>query len=255
MNTNKKMEVVDKGGIAKIALETGYSENSVLVLKRMVAKDTSDTELMYFLSVAKSVGLNPFNKEIWCYKDNKNNVIIFTGRDGMLKVAQTNPAYSGIRSVEVRKNDEFEADIPNGVIRHKITMMSSADRGDIIGAYAIVFRKDGEHTIEMADFARYSKPYGVWKTHPEEMIKKVAESHALKKAFGLSGLQIEDDFEIKGDKALPLEIEKKPLKTMSDEEFTLFAGNSDEFIERHKDSYEFTEKQLEQLAVRFNENE
>lgn len=253
--TTKKLETIDKSGIAKIALETGYSENSVLVLKRMVAKDTSDTELMYFLSVAKSVGLNPFNKEIWCYKDGKNNVIIFTGRDGLLKMAQSNPTYGGIRSAEVRKNDEFEIDIANGRIHHKVVTLSSADRGDIIGAYAIVFRKEGESTIEMADFARYNKPYGVWKTHPEEMIKKVAESHALKKAFGLSGLQIEDDFEIKGEKVLPLPVEAKSLKVMNDEDFTLFIGNSNEFIKRHKDSYEFTEKQLEQLAVRFNENE
>lgn len=229
--------------------------NKLLVLQQSVAKKTNATELFYFLSVAKTIGLNPFNKEIWCYKDNKNNLIIFAGRDGLLRKAQSNPAFNGIRSMEVCENDEFSIDVANNKITHNIKDL--LNRGKITGAYSIVFRKEGEPTIEVVNMKTYDKKYNTWGSHPEEMIKKVAESHALKKAFGITGVQIEDDFQVKNDVVYPLnkevvEIEKPSL---NDVDFNKFAGNSNEFIERHKDDYTFTDVQREQLAVRFNENE
>jgi hypothetical protein len=42
------------------------------------------------------------------------------------------------------------------------------------------------------------------------MIKKVAETHALKKAFGISGLQCEHDWEFTGDKAYPIDTDEPP---------------------------------------------
>lgn len=178
------------------------------LMHQTVAKNTDLTEFRYFLNVAKAHNLNPFKKEIWCYKDGKGNQIIFAGRDGFLKKAQENPAFAGIRSCEVRKNDIFEANIADGVINHKITTLDDTERGDITGAYAIVYRKDGEPTIEFASWKTYNKVSpkysSPWSTHSAEMIKKVAESHALKKAFGISGLQLEEDFNIKEDKALPV---------------------------------------------------
>ena len=189
----------------KIAKFTGYSSEEVAIIKQTVAKGTTDAELAYFLSVAKSAGLNPFNKEVWCYKDNKNNLLVFAGRDGFLSKAQSNPAFNGIRSSEVKEKDTFSLDIANNKIDHKFGV---GERGKTIGAYAIVFRKDGEPTIEWADFATYNKGYNTWKTNPDEMIKKVAESHSLKKAFGISGIQSEYDFEVKDNVAIPIEFKE-----------------------------------------------
>ena len=39
------------------------------------------------------------------------------------------------------------------------------------------------------------------------MIKKVAETHALKKAFGIAGLQSEYDFQVVNEKAIPIDTE------------------------------------------------
>lgn len=184
----------------KIAKYTGYQPEEVAIIKQTVAKGTTDAELAYFLSVAKSAGLNPFNKEVWCYKNKGGDLLVFAGRDGFLSKAQSSITFNGIRSSEVCENDEFDIDIANNKINHKF---SKGDRGKIIGAYAIIFRKDGEPTIEWADFSTYNKGYNTWKTNPAEMIKKVAESHGLKKAFGISGIQSEYDFEIKNDVAIP----------------------------------------------------
>ncbi len=187
----------------KISTAVNYSPEQVAVIKNTVAKNTTNLELAYFLSVCQSVDLNPFVKEIWCYKDKKGNMLVFAGRDGFLAKAQRNPNFNGMRSCEIRENDEFEIDVANSSIRHTVKGFGE-ERGAIRGAYAIVFRKDGEPTIELVDFARYNKGWSVWKTHPEEMIKKVAEVHALKKAFGISGIQCEYDFEVKDSIAKPL---------------------------------------------------
>jgi len=185
----------------------GYSKEEVTIIKNTVAKGVNNMELAYFLNVANDSGLSPFKKEIWCYKDNRGNLIIFTGRDGFLKIAQKNPSYGGIRSSEVRENDEFSIDIANGKIKHTFGV---GKRGEIVGAYCFVFRKDGEPTLEWADWDSYKRNSPTWKNYPAAMIKKVAESHALKKAFGIF-LQSEHDFEIKGDVAHTIETEYKEV--------------------------------------------
>lgn len=192
----------------KIAKAVELTEQEVAVIKATVAKGTSDLELSYFLMTAKSVGLSPFNKEIWCYKDNKNNLIVFAGRDGFLKIAQRDKHWNGIVSCEVRENDNFEIDPPQGVIKHSF---SWKDRGAIVGAYAKVQpKKCDTATVEWVDFETYNKNWNVWKTHPADMIKKVGEVRALKKAFGISGLQSEYEFEVVGDKVIPIDTESKP---------------------------------------------
>ena len=185
----------------KISKVSGFSIEEVAIVKANIAKGVNDSELAYFLNVCKTVGLNPFIKEIWAYKDNKGNLLVFAGRDGFLTKAQQSPTYNGLRSSEVREKDEYQADIPNGKIKHTF---SFKDRGVIVGAYAIVFRKDGEPTVETVEFSRYDRDFGAWKTHPEAMIKKVAETNALKKAFGISGIQSEYDYSVNEGVVVPL---------------------------------------------------
>lgn len=177
-----------------ISKHFGYTPQEVAVIQNSVAKGTTKVELAYFINVCKTVDLNPFIKEIWCYKDNRGNLLVFAGRDGFLAKAQRNPAFAGIRSSEVCQEDEFKIDIANNNITHEF---GKEKRGAIIGAYALAFRKDGEPTIEYVDFGTYNKGRAAWKTHPAEMIKKVAETHALKKGFGISGIQSEYDFDVK----------------------------------------------------------
>lgn len=192
-----------------------FSVAQVNIVKNTVAKGTTNAELAYFLHVCQSLDMNPLNKEIWCYKDAKNNLIVFSGRDGFLSKSQKNPLYNGLRSGAIREKDDYSIDIPNGVIEHKITKPQK-ERGQIIYGYAIVFRLNGESTVEIVDFSTYNKPYSVWKTHPEDMIKKVAETHALKKAFGISGLQSEYDFDINRGVAVPINSERVTLEKITE---------------------------------------
>ena len=144
-------------------------------------------------------------KRCGAIKDGQNNVIIFAGRDGHLAAAQRDRRWSGIASCEVRENDTFEMNIPGGEVTHRFSMK---DRGQIMGAYAICRPRGCDiATIEWVTMAAYNKGYATWKSDPAAMIKKVAETHCLKKAYGLSGLASEYDFDIVNDKAYPKDIE------------------------------------------------
>lgn len=198
----------------KVSNLTGFQAEMIAVMHNTVAKGTSISELAYFLSVCKGLDLNPLNREVWCYKDNKGNLLIFTGRDGFLAKAQKNSKYNGIRSCEVRENDTFRMDIANAKIVHEFGV---ADRGKIIGAYAIAFVKDSEPTIEWVKFSDYDKGRNTWSDFPADMIKKVVECHSLKKAFGMSNLNSEYDFEIKNGVAIQPSNKPEPPKDKSED--------------------------------------
>lgn len=216
MSEENKNLVIPTTEQISISENFGYTASEVAVIQNTVAKGTSKVELAYFVNVCKSVGLNPFVKEIWCYKDSKGNLLVFAGRDGFLAKAQKNTFFNGIRSSEVCSKDSFSIDIANNKIEHSYGI---DERGDIIGAYAIVFRKNGEPTIEFAEFKFYNKGYNTWKTHPAEMIKKVAETHALKKAFGISGIQSEYDFNEKNGVVVPLSTIEETKTEISDNQW------------------------------------
>lgn len=195
----------------KIATATGFTSEQVAIIKNTVAKNVSDLELAFFLTNAKDLNLSPFNKEIWCYKDHQNNLIMFAGRDGFLKKAQQDNRWNGISSADVRANDTISIDYPNGVVHHSPQV--NKDRGEIVGAYAICKPKGCElATIEYVEFKTYSKGKFVWASHPADMIKKVAEIRALKKAYGISGIQSEYEFTVQDDIVKPINSEPKPDK-------------------------------------------
>lgn len=168
-----------------------FSQTDIDIIKNSVAKGTTDAELKYFLAVAASTGLNPFQKEIWCYKSG-SDMLIFAGRDGFLSNAQKKSDFKGIRSAYVCEGDKFKMNIVSGHVEHEFTQ---ANRGNIVGAYAIVKREGMDSFIAWADFKEFNKGYNAWKSNPGSMIKKVAEAHALKQAYSLSGIDSEHDYD------------------------------------------------------------
>ena len=170
---------------------TNLSNEQIAVIQQTVAKDCNPTELAYFLGVAKSYSLDPFKKEIWCYKDHKGNVVIFAGRDGFLAIASKNQLYRGVYSQAVYKNDIFEGDLnkPDTII-HKV---NSFERGALLGAYAIVRMEGCEPLLKMVKLDQYKRNSPTWNSYPDAMICKVAESSALKIACGITGISVGEE--------------------------------------------------------------
>jgi phage recombination protein Bet len=248
MNVKIKKNTMNETNNEKMALASGFTSEEVALIKATVAKGTTDLELAFFLQTAKSYDLSPFKKEIFCIKNHQGQLMIMAGRDGHLAAAQRDRRWNGIASCEVRENDTFEMNIPGGEVTHRFSMK---DRGAIVGAYAICRPRGCDiATIEWVTLAAYDKGSNVWKSDPAAMIKKVAETHCLKKAYGLSGLASEYDFDIVNDKAYPKDIDTAPeIKRISYAENLIRSScfDHDRQAQLEKDVRTMTNSELDEL--------
>ena|GEM_PF-486885 len=172
-------------------------------IRNTVAQNANDDELKMFLHLSQTYGLDPFAKEIWFIKMGATPTIM-TSRDGYLKIANNRPDYKGLKSDVVYEGDLFKR-VGNDV-DHQYSVNK---RGGIVGAYALVYRKNMQvPTYVFAPFKDYNKGSSIWKTYPHAMILKVAESMALKRAFSLSGLVSREELDIQQEEEkMPIEAE------------------------------------------------
>jgi phage recombination protein Bet len=209
-----------------------FTQKEVETIKRTVASDANTDELRMFLHIAKTYGLDPFNKEIFFWKI-KGKPTIMTSRDGYLKIADRHEEYNGLVSDVVRENDSFRRKAQG--IDHEY----GTNRGDIIGAYALVYRKDREYPVYVfAPFQEYFAGTRVWTKYPSAMILKVAESMALKRAFTVSGLVTAEEMDVQRlnekDKEKPRRLYAEK-KNKSDENEDKAIDIKSELSEREKE--------------------
>ena len=160
-----------------------WTEEQIQTIKNTVAKGATNDELAMFLHVSQTYGLDPFLREIQLLKSKTGQLIIYTTRDGYLKIAhREKEEFEGIQSDVLRKGDVFKK------VGTEIHHEYGQDRGAILGAWAIVYRKSKR--IPFYFFAPFSEYYKAgadnWKTYASAMIQKVAEAMCLKRAFAIS---------------------------------------------------------------------
>lgn len=148
-------------------------------VKKLFAPNLSQQEFEFFMGLGKSLQANPFTREIWAVKYGTAAASVFCGRDFYRKKAQEQPSYNGHYVESVYSNDQFE--VVNGSVNHKFKL---TDRGALLGAYCVVKVKGRElNYFNYVSLAEYNSNQSNWKTKPETMIKKVAESQSLRAAF------------------------------------------------------------------------
>ena len=171
-----------------------FNNEQIELLKNTVAKGATDNEFALFAHLAKTYGLDPFAKEIFFMKYGNQAATIITGRDGYLKIANGRPEMDGIQSDSVCENDRLSKN-NDGTVDHAY---GTPERGKVIGAYALVFRKDRSRAAYFyaprAEYNASSNP--TWKKYPTAMIIKVAEACALKRAFSISGLVTQEEMDV-----------------------------------------------------------
>jgi phage recombination protein Bet len=200
--------------------ETGrvFTAAQISLIRRTIAKGATDDELAVFLRITGKYGLDPLAREVWCIVetdergnrllDNQGNPRdpqIRPSRAGWRHIAQREPRCDGIRAVAVCANDEFEEELAeDGSV--KIRHRRKHPRGELVGAYALVWRKDWRHpAYAWADWREYGRPNtrtedgkpkgsprAPWRRFPSAMIEKTAEVNALRQAFPLAGLSGDD---------------------------------------------------------------
>jgi phage recombination protein Bet len=169
----------------------GWTKGQVEAIANTVAKGATLHELYTFLYINKSYGLDPFKRESHFMKDHKTGRwSIIIGIDGMRKIARRDPSYLGVQAFAVREGDEFAVDAANYTVVHKF----GKQRGKVLGAWARADAKGRMPVIVWVDFEEYYRPgWDAWVRMPATMIAKVAESHALRRQFGLGDLYTEEE--------------------------------------------------------------
>lgn len=175
-----------------------WKQSQIKVMWETVAIDTSPEEFAYFLNVAESAGLNPFLREIYCWKSKSGKLTIMTGRDGYLKTAKNDPTFKGLASMDVCENDTFKMEYVNGsmqVTEHVINDFNN--RGKLIGAWAKAEFNGQLPIVAFASAAEYfQNNKDVWKRTGSAMMRKVPESMVLKRGAGISGLVTREEIDV-----------------------------------------------------------
>lgn len=155
----------------------------------------TDKEVAMYVQLCKAQQLNPFLKEAYLIKySNSTPASIVVSKDAFTKRAEAHPQYDGMKSgIIVMSKDG------------KITEREGAfhlPNENVVGGWARVYRKDKKNdTYDSVAYDEYAMRDGngnintMWRTKPATMIQKVAEVHALRKAFPerLSGMYVEEE--------------------------------------------------------------
>ena len=162
-----------------------YDREKLQLIRDMFAKGANDNEFGVMIELARKYQLDPFARQIWLVKYGDNPAQIFCGRDGYLAIAHRSGQFDGIQSG------------------------SRIEDNELIG-WCRVYRKDMSHPIEVEVYAsEYSTGKNLWRDKPRTMIQKVAEAHALRRAFSISGLYSPEEIDT-GDRPEPRYVGEVP---------------------------------------------
>lgn len=164
-------------------------EQMAVIESQFFPSGTSKAEQAYCFSVARELNLNPITKEIFFVNRRQkigdkwfNKVEPMVGRDGFLSIAHRTSQFDGIEtSATIREVPVLE----NGQWRLKQQLVAECS----------VWRKDSSKPFtaqvaynEYCQKTAEGSPTKFWAEKPETMLKKVAESQALRKAFNIHGV-------------------------------------------------------------------
>ncbi|MDJ0367410.1 RecT family recombinase [Hymenobacter sp. H14-R3] len=236
----------------ELAEQLSFTPEQLALMKNTVAKGATDDEFMLLLHLAKTYGLDPFAKEIWCIKyvpHGRNPAdfaaTIFSSRDGYLKIASRDKQMNGIQSDAVCANDTLKK-LADGTVDHAY----GNPRGAIIGAYALVYRKDRAIPAYFyAPFAEYGAGNNpTWKKYPSAMIVKVAEAMALKRAFSISGLVTQEEI---GLEMQPAQEPETSAAVVEDTKpvMEVVSEDDEDIISQYRDSFEQASSNAEVLEL------
>jgi phage recombination protein Bet len=164
-------------------------EQMTVIESQFFPQGASKAEQAYCFSVARELCLNPITKEIFFVNRRQkindkwiNKVEPMVGRDGFLSIAHRTNKFAGIETTATIR------DVP------QLEGRQWRLKQELV-AECSVWRKDSPKpfTVQVA-YNEYCQrttegiPTRFWAEKPETMLKKVAESQALRKAFNIHGV-------------------------------------------------------------------
>lgn len=150
--------------------------------------DVSDQEVLMFVELCKAKGMNPFERDAYLIKYKSKNsqfdtpATIIVGKDFFIKKANENPAFEGMKAgiVVVDKDNQI----------HEREGSLKLPGETIVGGWCEVYRSDRKvPTKAIVAYEEYvqkknnGEVNSMWSSKPGTMIRKVAQSQALREAF------------------------------------------------------------------------
>lgn len=202
-----------KDELVKIGnLKKGFNENQLKFVRDAVNKDLTDVELLVALSFCTKLQLNPILGEVVIvvyYKDDpsKRRVGYIVPRDGKRVVAARSGGLESVTKDAIYIKEVTILSDDNTKNTVAIKRVQPWEGGTLWGATATVVRSGVPYTVTVP-LTEYDTKLNVWKTKPETMIKKVAESQALTAAYPelLGGIYDESESESIGNGKKVLEV-------------------------------------------------
>ena len=179
----------------QIAKSNWLSQDEKKIIKaQFFPPNATDMDMIYCMKVAETFNLNPILKQIFFVERSANidgrwitKIEPLAGRDSFLTLAHRSGKFAGIDSDCAIKQTAVLQD-GEWVTKNELV------------ATARVYRTDNDRPfcaeVEYSEYVQKTKDGSItkfWRDKPKTMLKKVAESQALRKAFDISGLYSVDE--------------------------------------------------------------
>ena len=184
-----------KSQTEQITKSNWLSQDEKKIIKaQFFPPNATDMDMIYCMKVAETFNLNPILKQIFFVERSANidgrwitKIEPLAGRDSFLTLAHRSGKFAGIESDCTIKQT---AVLENGEWVSKNELVATAR----------VYRTDNDRPfcaeVEYSEYVQRTKDGSItkfWRDKPKTMLKKVAESQALRKAFDISGLYSVDE--------------------------------------------------------------
>lgn len=151
-------------------------------VKNYIAPNATEQEMLMFIELCKAQNLNPFVRDAYLVKYGNQAAQIIVGKDVFIKRASENPNFNGMKAGIVVLNKNGEIQEREGALK--------LPGEELVGGWCEVYLKDKDYpTKSLVSFEEYAQKTkegrlnSMWSGKGATMIRKVAQSQALREAF------------------------------------------------------------------------